>query len=498
MGLFSAGDKLEKLRLELIKERDSLKESCGEPEIDPNTGNPKYDGKALGSSLWNFKNSFEDYYHKVRYRILTDNTNEDNRWYGQILLSTTSNYCYSIGTPLSHQVNSSKITLLINPLLFVDYNLDESIVLLKHEIVHFILEHYKRVDELETSFPRIIPMLAADLVTNHLLDKERVRLLDRMWTPSKLEEKFNFKINITDTSTVESITKELANIAQTNDDFNFFITANSDSSQEELNDAIDKMIASYLGDGDAMGDDNPMFSETDAGDLLVRMMQEKSDPMLIGEMIKTVTIDANTQNRGKFPGGLAGAIKAMLEPPVITWQQEIRRFVGSIAAGKKDSIFRRKRNQPFRLDLKGKLPDKEVEIVCAIDTSGSMSDSVIAEVMKEIFAITKVVKTKITIVECDATINKVYQAGCPEEVQPDVLGRGGTEFSPVFKWMEEENKKDAILIYCTDGYGEYQLDQSIKITGQGFIWLLTEHKDDLSLKGDNLPRNSKILSLTNK
>ena len=64
--------------------------------------------------------------------------------------------------------------------------------------------------------------------------------------------------------------------------------------------------------------------------------------------------------------------------------------------------------------------------------------------------------------------------------------------------MEEENKKDAILIYCTDGYGEYQLDQSIKITGQGFIWLLTEHKDDLSLKGDNLPRNSKILSLTNK
>ena len=64
--------------------------------------------------------------------------------------------------------------------------------------------------------------------------------------------------------------------------------------------------------------------------------------------------------------------------------------------------------------------------------------------------------------------------------------------------MEENRKKDSVLIYCTDGYGEYQLDSSINLTYQGVIWLLTEHKEDLSLKGSNLPRRSKVLSLTNK
>lgn len=426
MGLFNnSEDKLEVLRLELIKERDELKKENGEPEFDED-GNQKYDGKTLGNKLWKYKIKFEDYFHKIRYRILTDGSDDnDNRWYGQFLLSTMTCFAYSIGTPVSHQVNAHKITLLINPLLFVDYDFKSITTLLKHEVIHLIMKHYERVDELEVSHPRIIPMLAADLIVNHLLVKEKNEIVKGMWTPEVLKEKFHFTINIDDSSTVEGLTKELSDISLNNEEFNFFVVANSDSSAEEMDNALNEMIKGMKDDGEEIGQDMAQFSEQEAGNLMVKMMQEKSDPMLIGEMVKTITIDANTQNRGKLPGGLGGFIKAMLEPPVITWQEEIRRFVGSLAAGKKDSIFRRKRNQPFRLDLRGTLPDKEVDLVVAIDTSGSMSDSVIADIMKEIFALTKIMKTKITIIECDSTINKVYQAGTPSEVQPDILGRGG-------------------------------------------------------------------------
>ena len=125
-----------------------------------------------------------------------------------------------------------------------------------------------------------------------------------------------------------------------------------------------------------------------------------------------------------------------------------------------------------------------------------MSDDIIADCMNEIFAITKLMKTEITVIECDSVIQRVYKADSPADVKPDVYGRGGTSFTPVFDWMLDNKKKDSVLIYMTDGYGESRIES--KNNHQGTIWLLTDKKEDLSLKGANLPLRSKVLSLTNK
>ena len=63
--------------------------------------------------------------------------------------------------------------------------------------------------------------------------------------------------------------------------------------------------------------------------------------------------------------------------------------------------------------------------------------------------------------------------------------------------MEENNKDDAVLIYLTDGYGEYDLGP-LANKHQGTIWVLTDRKEDLSLKDEHLPKKSLVLSLTNK
>ena len=184
-----------------------------------------------------------------------------------------------------------------------------------------------------------------------------------------------------------------------------------------------------------------------------------------------------------------------MAPPVITWQQVLAKLLNSIPAGKKPTVFRRNRLHPERLDLKGKLPDKELDIVFAIDTSASVTNKEIAEIANEIFAITKLMKTKITIVECDTMIGRTYEANSPDEVQLDVTGRGGTAFTPVFEWLKENKTKDTILIYATDGYGEYRLGED-NIT-QSTVWLMTRQKACLSCK-ENVRAQDKVLSLTNQ
>lgn len=79
-----------------------------------------------------------------------------------------------------------------------------------------------------------------------------------------------------------------------------------------------------------------------------------------------------------------------------------------------------------------------------------------------------------------------------------IVTKVGTYFSPVFRWIQENNKRDAMLIYLTDGYGEHQLADDIINNHQCTLWVLTEKKEDLSLKGDRLPLRSRVISFTNK
>ena len=131
--------------------------------------------------------------------------------------------------------------------------------------------------------------------------------------------------------------------------------------------------------------------------------------------------------------------------------------------GISDFVFRISRTvsslrAPERFDLSGRMDDKTIKLVVAIDTSGSMSDAMISEVFDEIFAIIATRKSDITVIECDAMVNKVYKAKNKSEIQLKVSGRGGTQFTPVIQYVNNDKYyRDALLIYFTDGYGEYKI-----------------------------------------
>ena len=114
-------------------------------------------------------------------------------------------------------------------------------------------------------------------------------------------------------------------------------------------------------------------------------------------------------------------------------------------------------------------------MLLAIDTSGSVSDSELAEFMNEMHHIYKA-GVDITVIQCDTQIKSIepYRG----ELDLKVQGRGGTEFDPVIRYFNENNKLYTSLVYFTDG------ECSASVLPKGpTLWVLSEQ----SSMNENLP-----------
>lgn len=84
-----------------------------------------------------------------------------------------------------------------------------------------------------------------------------------------------------------------------------------------------------------------------------------------------------------------------------------------------------------------------------------MSKKLLEKVFTEIFTILKTKEFHLTVIECDAEIQTVYEAKTMSDVRLEVHGRGGTTFIPVIKYVNENRKyRKSLLIYFTDGMGD--------------------------------------------
>ena len=110
------------------------------------------------------------------------------------------------------------------------------------------------------------------------------------------------------------------------------------------------------------------------------------------------------------------------------------------------------------------------EFVIAIDTSGSTSGELVQKFVQKTYNILKstesfFTKINLHIVQCDADIQEDKKITCQDEFNEylktmKVRGLGGTDFRPVFEYVEQlRQKKEFInlkgLIYFTDGCGVF-------------------------------------------
>ena len=181
-----------------------------------------------------------------------------------------------------------------------------------------------------------------------------------------------------------------------------------------------------------------------------------------------------------MPAHFTSQVELLNRPPVLAWQAILKKYVGTITANKRRTRTRLNRRQPERFDLSGTMSDKLLKIVVAVDTSGSMDDEMIAEVFNEIFAILAKRRHEITVIECDAKVQRVYRARTPADIKRKVAGRGGTWFSPVIEYVNSDRYfRDALLIYFTDGYGEAEIPRPRTYRN---IWVVFGGSENLSLR----------------
>ena len=172
--------------------------------------------------------------------------------------------------------------------------------------------------------------------------------------------------------------------------------------------------------------------------------------------IATVQAALMAKARGELPGGIEQLIDLVKKPP-IDWRAELRRFMQAHA--KNDYSWTRPSARYLARGLY--LPSLKNEemgpVVIAYDTSGSITVEELQKFNDEAAAVIEEAKPEYTLViQADAKVNGVQRIERGEMFEPAALkGRGGTNFNPVFDYVEAEDVRPACLIYLTDLEGPW-------------------------------------------
>lgn len=159
---------------------------------------------------------------------------------------------------------------------------------------------------------------------------------------------------------------------------------------------------------------------------------------------------------GKLPAGLARLIQEILTPKV-DWRTILRDFVERSA--KNDYSYAKINTRYIHTGfyLPTLISDDLPEMVIAVDTSGSISQRDLDQIVPELQSILDTFNTSINVLYCDYDLDPAssqhFDSGDVIELKP--VGGGGTSFIPVFEHIEKENIDPACLIYITDLCGQF-------------------------------------------
>ncbi|HIO95985.1 MAG TPA: hypothetical protein EYG67_04115 [Campylobacterales bacterium] len=160
------------------------------------------------------------------------------------------------------------------------------------------------------------------------------------------------------------------------------------------------------------------------------------------------------EKQGDLPKGIERFISSNQEAQ-ISWRDELYRYVNAHA--KSDyRMFPPSKKHLYRGFALPSIYGEELKIVVAIDTSASIDDELLKLFLAELYEIIQVFPNYIIeLIECDAKIHNIQRLTPLEPLETTVKGGGGTDFRPVFEYVEMMNEDFKFLIYFTDGMGTF-------------------------------------------
>ncbi|MEE9351453.1 MAG: VWA-like domain-containing protein [Thiotrichaceae bacterium] len=184
--------------------------------------------------------------------------------------------------------------------------------------------------------------------------------------------------------------------------------------------------------------------------------QQEAEELTIQWQQRLAGAAQQAQQSGKLSGILKRLVEGMLQPQ-LPWRMLLARYMNAVA--KDDYSYTRPSSRRGDPAIYPSLKSSQVNIAIAIDVSGSVGNKEMREFISEINAIKGQVRARITLLPCDSELTEgapfVFEPWEEVSLPKTLQGGGTTSFRPVFEWSARQDQAPDILIYFTDGYGEF-------------------------------------------
>jgi predicted metal-dependent peptidase len=399
-------------------------------------------------------------------------------FYGFLLTSIERRYVDKSVIPTLAVCFDKKMNaqLLVNKEFFNQFNDDQKLALLKHEMLHLAFKHIVLSDSFKD---KKLFNIAADLEVNGYIkglppgglvasDYGFHAQQGTLWYYRQLMQKVSFNNDNSPAAYDANHHDGECGINQspTSKD------GNTQNVPEEEKPHTADGNATKLPNDKQFLDDHSVWEQT----------TDSTERELASELINTRLLMAAeaVKSRGHIPGELSVLISELQKPldRVFDWKKMLRRFIGN-SYDEKKKTSRRKESKRFA-GASGSKHMKRTRMLVGIDTSASVSNKELREFVSELTYMYKA-GTDIYVLECDASIHKQYEfkPGCIEGVS----GRGGTSFDPVVDYYKEHYKDFDSLVYFTDGEAPYD---HLKIPQNNMLWVISSNGSKGTYPGKTL------------
>ena len=186
------------------------------------------------------------------------------------------------------------------------------------------------------------------------------------------------------------------------------------------------------------------------------MSKDERDALSIQWQQRLAGAAQSAMQAGKLGGTMARLVDDLLQPR-LPWRMLLARYMSGVA--RDDYSYMRPSNRRGGEAIFPSLRSTQLEVVVALDVSGSIAEQEMKEFLSEIDAIKSQVRASITLVACDAEL----AGDGPWRFEPweefklprEFRGGGGTRFTPVFEWVDRQDRQPDLLVYFTDAEGEF-------------------------------------------
>lgn len=173
---------------------------------------------------------------------------------------------------------------------------------------------------------------------------------------------------------------------------------------------------------------------------------------------------------GRLPSFLKELVEASHEQKIINWKEALSRFITQNCKDNYDWRYPNRRYLPQSVYLPGMIWNEKLgDIICALDSSGSLTKEELQSFASELQAILSTFNTGFKVITCDAKVQQVFEISQYDiPLKLNIEGRGGTKYSPVFDYIRNQNLSVVCVIYFTDGKcNDFGKDPQIPV-----LWVL--------------------------